>query len=64
MLAERVAGQPLARQVRQRIFEPLGMRQAAFLPHDPAPPALARGYSYENDLTSSSMSFASTPSSV
>ena len=57
MLAERVAGQPLARQVRQRIFDPLGMRQAAFLPHEPAPAMLARGYSYENDLTSSSMSF-------
>jgi D-alanyl-D-alanine carboxypeptidase len=58
MLVERVTGQPLAQQVRQRIFDPLGMGQAAFLPQEPAPPALARGYSYENDLTSSSMAFA------
>lgn len=58
MLVERVTGQPLAQQVRQRIFEPLGMRHAAFLPQEPVPLMLAHGYSYENDLTSSSMSFA------
>jgi D-alanyl-D-alanine carboxypeptidase len=58
MLVERVTGEPLARQVRQRIFDPLGMRHAAFLPQEPAPDMLARGYSYENDLTASSMSFA------
>jgi peptidoglycan/LPS O-acetylase OafA/YrhL/CubicO group peptidase (beta-lactamase class C family) len=58
MLVERVTGQPLAQQVRTRIFEPLGMRHAAFLPQEPAPDSLARGYSYENDLTASSMSFA------
>jgi peptidoglycan/LPS O-acetylase OafA/YrhL/CubicO group peptidase (beta-lactamase class C family) len=57
MLVERVTGQPLAQQVRQRIFDPLGMRHAAFLPQEPAPDMLARGYSYENDLTASSMSF-------
>jgi peptidoglycan/LPS O-acetylase OafA/YrhL/CubicO group peptidase (beta-lactamase class C family) len=58
MLVERVTGQPLAQQVRQRIFDPLGMRHAAFLPQEPAPTMLAHGYSYENDLTTSSMSFA------
>jgi D-alanyl-D-alanine carboxypeptidase len=58
MLAERVTGQSLAQLVRQRIFDPLAMRQAAFLPQEPVPDMLARGYSYENDLTSSSMSFA------
>jgi D-alanyl-D-alanine carboxypeptidase len=58
MLVERVTGQPLAQNVRERIFEPLGMRHAAFLPQEPLPALLARGYSYENDLTSSSMSFA------
>jgi D-alanyl-D-alanine carboxypeptidase len=58
MLVERVTGQPLARQVRQRIFDPLGMSHAAFLPQEPVPAMLAHGYSYENDLTSSSMSFA------
>ena len=58
MLAERVTGQPLARQVRQRIFDPLGMHHAAFLPQEPVPADLAHGYSYENDLTASSMSFA------
>lgn len=57
MLVEKVTGEPLALQVRQRIFEPLGMQSAAFLPYDPAPAQLARGYSYENDLTGSSMSF-------
>jgi D-alanyl-D-alanine carboxypeptidase len=58
MLVERVTGQPLAQQVRQRIFDPLGMRHAAFLPQEPEPAMLAHGYSYENDLTTSSMSFA------
>jgi D-alanyl-D-alanine carboxypeptidase len=58
MLVERVTGQPLAQQVRQRIFDPLGMRHAASLPQEPVPAMLAHGYSYENDLTSSSMSFA------
>jgi peptidoglycan/LPS O-acetylase OafA/YrhL/CubicO group peptidase (beta-lactamase class C family) len=58
MLVERVTGQPLAQHVRQRIFDPLAMRQAAFLPQEQAPAALAHGYSYENDLTTSSMSFA------
>jgi peptidoglycan/LPS O-acetylase OafA/YrhL/CubicO group peptidase (beta-lactamase class C family) len=57
MLVEQVTGESLAAQVRRRIFEPLGMRSAAFLPDDPAPAQLARGYSYENDLTASSMSF-------
>jgi peptidoglycan/LPS O-acetylase OafA/YrhL/CubicO group peptidase (beta-lactamase class C family) len=58
MLVERVTGQPLAQQIRQRIFDPLGMRHAVSLPHEPIPAMLAHGYSYENDLTSSSMSFA------
>ncbi|HEU5098008.1 MAG TPA: serine hydrolase [Roseiflexaceae bacterium] len=58
MLAERVTGQPLAQQVRQRIFDPLGIYHAAFLPQEPVPAMLAHGYSYENDLTTSSMSFA------
>jgi D-alanyl-D-alanine carboxypeptidase len=58
MLVERVTGQPLAQQVRQRIFDQLGLRHAAFLPQEPAPAMLAHGYSYENDLTTSSMSFA------
>lgn len=58
MLVERVTGQTLAQQVRQRIFGPLGMRHAAFLPQEPAPANLAHGYSYEHDLTRSSMSFA------
>jgi len=58
MLVERVTGQPLAQQVRQRIFDPLDMRHAAFLPQEPIPDMLAHGYSYENDLTASSMSFA------
>jgi peptidoglycan/LPS O-acetylase OafA/YrhL/CubicO group peptidase (beta-lactamase class C family) len=58
MLIEQVSGQPLAQQVRQRIFDPLDMRHAASLPQEPVPELLAHGYSYENDLTSSSMSFA------
>ena len=58
MLVERVTGEPLAQQVRQRIFDPLGMRHEAFLPQEPIPDMPAHGYSYENDLTTSSMSFA------
>jgi D-alanyl-D-alanine carboxypeptidase len=58
MLVERVTGQPLAQQARQRIFEPLDMQHAAFLPQDAAPAGLAHGYSYEHDLTGASMSFA------
>lgn len=58
MLAEQASGQPLAQLVRQRIFDPLDMRHAAFLPQELALDTLAHGYSYENDLTTSSMSFA------
>ncbi|NJN18348.1 MAG: beta-lactamase family protein, partial [Oscillochloris sp.] len=58
MLVEHVTGQPLAQHVRQRIFDPLGMDQAAFLPQEPVPPRLAHGYSYQEDITMSSMSFA------
>lgn len=36
MLVEQVTGQPLAQQMRQRIFEPLGMRQTFFLPQETA----------------------------
>jgi D-alanyl-D-alanine carboxypeptidase len=58
MLVEQVTGQSLAQNVRGRIFEPLGMQHAASLPQEPAPAMLAHGYSYENDLTTSSMTFA------
>ncbi|HEU5087762.1 MAG TPA: serine hydrolase domain-containing protein, partial [Roseiflexaceae bacterium] len=58
MLVEQVTGRPLAQNVRERIFEPLGMQHAASLPQESAPAMLAHGYSYENDLTTSSMSFA------
>lgn len=58
MVVEQATGEPLAQQIRQRIFEPLGMTQAAFLPQDPVPDNLARGYSDQTDITDASMSFA------
>ena len=58
MLVEQVTGQPLAQQMRQRIFEPLGMRQTFFLPQEPIQGALAHGYTKGTDITSASMSFA------
>jgi peptidoglycan/LPS O-acetylase OafA/YrhL/CubicO group peptidase (beta-lactamase class C family) len=58
MLVERVTGQPLAQQIRQRIFEPLDMHQAAFLPQEPVPETLAHGYTRGTDITNASMSFA------
>ncbi len=58
MLVERVTGQPLAQQIRQRIFEPLGMQHAASLPQEPVPAMLAHGYTNGTDITNVSMSFA------
>ena len=56
--AEQVTGQPLAQQMRQRIFEPLGMRQTFFLPQETVQGTLAHGYTKGTDITNASMSFA------
>lgn len=58
MLVEQVTGQPLAQQMRQRIFEPLGMRQTSFLPQETIQGTPAHGYTKGTDITSASMSFA------
>jgi D-alanyl-D-alanine carboxypeptidase len=58
MLVEQVTGQSLAQQMRQRIFEPLGMRQTFFLPQEPIQGTLAHGYTKGTDITGASMSFA------
>jgi peptidoglycan/LPS O-acetylase OafA/YrhL/CubicO group peptidase (beta-lactamase class C family) len=58
MLVEQVTGQPLAQQMRQRIFEPLGMHQTFFLPQEAVQGTLAHGYTKGTDITNASMSFA------
>jgi peptidoglycan/LPS O-acetylase OafA/YrhL/CubicO group peptidase (beta-lactamase class C family) len=58
MLVEQVTGQPLAQQMRQRIFAPLGMRQTSFLPQETVQGTLAHGYTKGTDITNASMSFA------
>jgi D-alanyl-D-alanine carboxypeptidase len=58
MLVEQVTDQPLAQQMRQRIFEPLGMRQTFFLPQETVQGTLAHGYTKGTDITNASMSFA------
>jgi D-alanyl-D-alanine carboxypeptidase len=58
MVVEKATSETLAQQIRERIFEPLGMTDAAFLPQESAPEGLAHGYASNTDITDASMSFA------
>lgn len=48
MLAERVAKVPLDLQLRQRFFEPLGLRHAFYQPTEVPAGPVARGYRFES----------------
>jgi CubicO group peptidase (beta-lactamase class C family) len=58
MIVEQATGSSLAREMRQRIFEPLGLEQTFFTPDEPIDGVLARGYSGAVDQTRVAMSFA------
>ena len=64
MLVERVTGQSLAQQMRQRIFEPFDMRETVFAPQEAVPQRMAHGYSQRTDITNVSMSFGFATSSI
>lgn len=58
MIIERVTGNSLEFELRQRIFEPLGLRGAALAPPTADPGDLARGYVGGRDYTALNMSVA------
>jgi D-alanyl-D-alanine carboxypeptidase len=55
MIAQEVTGTPLAQQMRQRIFEPLGLDQTFFAPDEPVPEPYSRGYARAGEQTNVSM---------
>lgn len=56
MIVEKVTGNTLAQEVRQRIFEPLDMRNSFFAPEDAIKGEQAHGYRDNVDQTGISMS--------
>ncbi|HMQ32932.1 MAG TPA: serine hydrolase domain-containing protein [Chloroflexaceae bacterium] len=58
MIVERVTGNPLERELGQRIFAPLGLRGAALAPPTADPGDLVRGYVGGRDYTALNMSVA------
>lgn len=58
MIVEQATGKPLAQEMRQRIFEPLGLSATFFQPDEPVPGTASRGYSGSADRTNVAMSFA------
>jgi D-alanyl-D-alanine carboxypeptidase len=58
MIAEAVTGRPLATEMRERIFQPLGLTQTYFAPDEAVEGVVARGYRNSNDVTAISLSFA------
>jgi peptidoglycan/LPS O-acetylase OafA/YrhL/CubicO group peptidase (beta-lactamase class C family) len=57
MIVEKATGRTLAQELRQRIFEPLGLRQTYMVPDDVVEGPQARGYSKSVDQTDVAMSF-------
>ncbi|HEU5101216.1 MAG TPA: serine hydrolase [Roseiflexaceae bacterium] len=57
MIVEQATGRPLAQELRQRIFEPLGLHATYALPDDTVEGPQARGYSKSVDQTDVAMSF-------
>jgi D-alanyl-D-alanine carboxypeptidase len=51
MVAEAVAKEPLADQVRTRFLEPLGLEHTWYQPDDPAPTDVAHGYRFASAST-------------
>lgn len=71
MIVEQATGNSMAREMRARIFEPLGLENTFFTPDEPIIGEMSRGYSRTTDQTQVAMSFAfatanlvSTPSDV
>ena len=58
MIVERVTGNTLAHEMRERIFTPLGLEHTFFPPDDTVQGAAARGYRQLVDQTNISLSFA------
>lgn len=58
LIIERVTGNPLELELRQRIIEPLGLRGTVLSPPEADPPGLAHGYFRSTDYTGLSMSVA------
>jgi D-alanyl-D-alanine carboxypeptidase len=58
MIVEEATGNSLAHEMRQRIFEPLGLEQTFFVPDETIEGVQARGYSGAVDQTRVAMSFA------
>ena len=57
MIVERVTGNTLAQEQRQRIFDPLGLNQTFAAPDETIQGVQARGYSNSIDQTDAPMSF-------
>ncbi len=57
MLVEQVTGRPMAEQMRQRIFEPLGLEHTFFAPYEPVRGSVAEGYIGASDRADVSMTF-------
>lgn len=58
LIVEQVTGNPLALEMRQRIFEPLGLSATFFQPDEPVPDTASRGYSENIDRSAVAMRFA------
>jgi D-alanyl-D-alanine carboxypeptidase len=59
LIVEQVTHNPLAREIHQRIIDPLGLSHTFFSPDDPIPSAMMHGYEGRRHLTGGmNMSFA------
>jgi D-alanyl-D-alanine carboxypeptidase len=58
MIVEAVTGRPLAVEMRERIFTPLGLQRTFFAPNEPVDGVVARGHRDERDVHNLSLSFA------
>jgi D-alanyl-D-alanine carboxypeptidase len=58
MIVERATGHTLGQELRQRIFEPLGLRQTYVIPEENVEGPQAHGYSKSDDHTEVSLSVA------
>lgn len=58
LLVEQVTQRTLAREIRQRILNPVGLTQTYFAPDEAVPGTLVHGYAGSKDLTHLNMSYA------
>ncbi len=64
MVVEAATGNTLAQEMRQRIFEPLGLERTFFPPNEQVPDTAARGYRQAADRHDVPMSFAFATANV